>query len=80
MDLGLGGSLGADNEFLDWVETAVPADAVVPALERLFDVFVEERREAEPFYAWARRTGNDRLREIMSQADAPVTRGVAHGD
>ncbi|MCU4742237.1 ferredoxin--nitrite reductase [Natronoglomus mannanivorans] len=80
MDFGLGGALGADNEFLDWVETAVPADAVIPALERLFEVFAEEKRDDEPFYAWCRRVDNGRLREIMQQADAPVARGVAHGD
>ncbi|WP_207586317.1 ferredoxin--nitrite reductase [Halomontanus rarus] len=80
MDFGLGGALGADNEFLDWVETAVPADAVIPALERLFEVFAEEKRDDEPFYAWCRRVDNGRLREIMQRADAPVTRGVAHGD
>jgi ferredoxin-nitrite reductase len=45
MDFGLGGSLGTDNEFLDWVETAVPADAVIPALEQLFDAYAEERAD-----------------------------------
>ena len=35
MDVGLGGSLGTDNAFLDWVEAAIPADAVLPALEQL---------------------------------------------
>jgi ferredoxin-nitrite reductase len=80
MDLGLGGSLGSDNAFLDWVETAVPHDAVIPALERLFEVFADERVEGERFYEWARRVDDDRLRGIMQQADAPVSQGVAHGD
>jgi ferredoxin-nitrite reductase len=79
MDFGLGGSLGADNEFLDWVETAVPADAVIPALEELFRVYAEER-EGERFYQWCRHAGNDRLRSIMQRADADVAGGVAHGD
>jgi ferredoxin-nitrite reductase len=80
MDFGLGGSLGSDNEFLDWVETAVPHDAVIPALQRLFDAFDEERVDDEQFYEWTRRVDNDRLRSIMQQADAPVSQGVAHGD
>ncbi|WP_290811669.1 nitrite/sulfite reductase [Halovivax sp.] len=80
MDLGLGGSLGADNEFLDWVETAVPHHAVIPALERLFDVYAEQRDDGEPFYAWCRRVDNGRLREITERADAPVSQGVARGD
>ncbi|WP_049907120.1 nitrite/sulfite reductase [Halovivax asiaticus] len=80
MDIGLGGALGGDNAFLDWVETAVPADAVVPALEALFAVYVAERAGGERFYEWTRRTDNDRLRALMRRADAPVSRGVAHDD
>jgi len=78
MDVGLGGSLGADNEFLDWVETAVPANAVVPALEELFVTFGEERNGHDRFYEWTRTVDNDRLRSIMQRADANVTGGVAH--
>ncbi|RRJ28153.1 nitrite/sulfite reductase [Halocatena pleomorpha] len=80
MDVGLGGSLGADNAFIDWIETAVPADAVIPALEQLFVVYAEERVEGERFYEWCRRMDNDRLRTLMQRADAPVSRGVSRGD
>ncbi|WP_433623248.1 nitrite/sulfite reductase [Halomicrococcus sp. NG-SE-24] len=80
MDVGLGGSLGADNAFIDWIETAVPADAVIPALERLFESYAEERRDGERFYGWSRRTDGDRLRSIMQQADADVSGGVAVDD
>ena len=80
MDIGLGGSLGLDNAFIDWVETAVPAESVIPALEQLFVVYAEERHDGERFYEWCRRVENDRLRTIMRQADAPVAEGVAHGD
>jgi ferredoxin-nitrite reductase len=80
MDFGLGGSLGVDNEFINWVETAVPANAVIPAIERLFEVYVKERAEGERFYEWNRRTDDDRLRDIMQRADAPVSKGVAQND
>ena len=80
MDVGLGGSLGVDNAFLDWVETAVPADAVIPALEELLSAYTEERTDGERFYAWCRRVENDRLQSIMQRAEAPVAQGVAHGD
>lgn len=80
MDFGLGGALGTDNDFLDWVETAVPARAVVPALEQLFDAYAEERIEGERFYEWSRRVDNGRLRSVMQQADANVSGGVVHGD
>ena len=77
MDVGLGGSLGADNGFLDWVENAVPADAVLPALETLFAAYADERRDGERFYEWCRRVDNDRLRTVMQRADAPVSAGTA---
>jgi ferredoxin-nitrite reductase len=80
MDVGLGGSLGADNEFLDWIEHAVPAPAVIPALEQLFAAYAEECHGGERFYAWCRRVDNEQLRSIMQGADAPVAGGVAHGD
>jgi len=80
MDFGLGGALGTDNEFLDWVEHAVPADAVIPAIEQLFDAYADERHEGERFYEWTRRVDNDRLRSVMQRADANVSGGVAHGD
>ncbi|GGL27460.1 ferredoxin--nitrite reductase [Halarchaeum grantii] len=80
MDFGLGGSLGPDNAFLDWVETAVPAGSVTGALEELFAVYTEERTEDERFYEWTRRVDNDRLRTVMQRADGPVSKGVAHGD
>jgi len=80
MDFGLGGSLGADNEFLDWVETAVPASAVIPAIEELFAAYVDERGAGERFYEWTRRVGNQRLREVMQRADANVSGGVARED
>ncbi|WP_323174234.1 ferredoxin--nitrite reductase [Natrialba sp. PRR66] len=80
MDVGLGGSLGIDNEFVDWVETAVPADAVIPALERLFAAYTDDRHDDERFYEWCRRVGNDRLRTVMQQADANVSGGVAADD
>jgi ferredoxin-nitrite reductase len=70
VDIGLGGSLGPDAGFIDWVAGAVPVDATGPALSNLLVRFAEERRSDEPFYAWARRTDNDELRRIMVGADA----------
>jgi ferredoxin-nitrite reductase len=80
MDFGLGGSLGSDNAFLDWVETAVPADAVIPALEALFSAYAEERHEGERFYEWTRRVDNARLRTVMQGVEANVAGGVAADD
>ncbi len=66
VDIGLGGSLGPDAAFIDWVAGAVPVEETPKALANLLDTFARRRRSDEPFYAWARRTDNDELRRIMS--------------
>lgn len=65
VDIGLGGSLGRDAAFIDWVEGAKPADEVPDAMVRLFDRFSGERREGERFYEWARREPNAGLRATI---------------
>jgi ferredoxin-nitrite reductase len=65
VDIGLGGSLGRDAAFIDWVEGARPADEVPEALLRVFERFKEERRDGERFHEWARRQRNEDLRETL---------------
>jgi ferredoxin-nitrite reductase len=65
VDIGLGGSLGRDAAFIDWVEGARPADEVPDALVTVFERFREERREGERFHEWARRQQNRELRETL---------------
>jgi ferredoxin-nitrite reductase len=70
LDIGLGGSLGPDAAFIDWVAGAVPVDAVPDALSNLLGVFARDCRQGERFYAWARRMDNDDLRRIMTGVGA----------
>jgi ferredoxin-nitrite reductase len=65
VDIGLGGSLGRDAAFIDWVEGAKPADEVPDALLHVFERFKEERREGERFHEWVRRMRNEELRETL---------------
>jgi len=65
VDIGLGGSLGRDAAFIDWVEGAKPADEVPDALVAVFERFKEERRDGERFHEWARRQRNEELRETL---------------
>src|SRR5919205_1070881 len=71
VDIGLGGSLGKDAAFIDWVGGAKPADEVPGSLVAVFERFKEERREGERFHEWARRTRNEELRETL-RGLAPV--------
>ncbi|HEY6429567.1 MAG TPA: hypothetical protein VIX84_20255, partial [Acidimicrobiales bacterium] len=61
VDIGLGGSLGPDAAFIDWVAGAVPVDRVPDALVRLVTRYQQERHTDEPFHRWARRTPNEAL-------------------
>jgi ferredoxin-nitrite reductase len=74
VDIGLGGSLGKDAAFIDWVEGAKPAEEVPDALVAVFERFEEERREGERFHEWARRKRNAELREALRK---PVRSGVS---
>jgi ferredoxin-nitrite reductase len=65
VDIGLGGSLGPDAAFIDWVSGAVPVDRVPDALVRVVGRYRSERREGEPFYSWARRTPDAELRATL---------------
>jgi ferredoxin-nitrite reductase len=67
VDLGLGGSLGHDAAFIDWVEGAMPVDDVPTALVGLFDRFAAERRTDERFHEWVRRTPNAELRQTLRE-------------
>jgi ferredoxin-nitrite reductase len=74
VDVGLGGSLGKDAAFIDWVEGSKPAEEVPDALASVFERFKEERREDERFHEWARRKRNSELREALRK---PVASGVS---
>ena len=74
VDIGLGGSLGKDAAFIDWVDGAKPAGEVPDALVAVFERFGEERREGERFHEWARRKKNAELRKALRK---PVEGGVS---
>lgn len=65
VDVGLGGSLGRDAAFIDWVEGAKPVSEVPEALVGLFNQFAGEHRPDEHFHEWVRRTPNAELRQTL---------------
>jgi ferredoxin-nitrite reductase len=73
VDIGLGGSLGPDAAFIDWVAGAVPVDRVPDALLRVITRYGEERRPGEPFRSWARRVPPDDLRSTLAGVAGAVT-------
>jgi ferredoxin-nitrite reductase len=73
VDIGLGGSLGPDAAFIDWVVGSMPVDHVPDALVRVVSRYREDRRPNEPFYLWARRSAPEDLRATLVGAVEAVT-------
>lgn len=69
VDIGLGGSLGKDAAFIDWVEGAKPVDEVPDSLENVFLKFKEDHRDGERFHEWARRKQNKELRSMIREKE-----------
>jgi ferredoxin-nitrite reductase len=72
VDIGLGGSLGPDAAFIDWVTGALPVDQVPDALLRVVGRYQAERRADEPFRSWARRTPQRELASTIAGAPEVV--------
>ncbi|HLI44997.1 MAG TPA: hypothetical protein VKU92_11090 [Acidimicrobiales bacterium] len=66
VDICLGGSLGRDAGFGDWVEGALPMAEVPEALARVVERFIEQRSGNERFHEWARRTPLDEVHAAIS--------------
>ena len=75
VDIGLGGSLGRDAAFIDWIEGAKPVEDVPDALAEVFEKFKDERRDGERFHEWARRRANKDLRVALRSAGKNRGRG-----
>lgn len=67
VDIGLGGSLGRDAAFIDWVAGAVPVEKTPAALVHLYQRYEREHQANERFHEWARREQNESLRATLQQ-------------
>ncbi len=73
VDIGLGGSLGPDAAFIDWVTGAMPVNDVPDALLRVVGRYQAERRPKEPFHLWARRIPMAELTATVNGSPAAVS-------
>ena len=65
VDIGLGGSLGTDAAFGDWVAGAVPVEQVVDSLGGVVGRYLAERDQDERFHEWARRSPVETLQSTL---------------
>ncbi|AQL43071.1 ferredoxin--nitrite reductase [Halorientalis sp. IM1011] len=69
-DIGLGGGLGEDPQFADWVEMRVAADEVPGYIENLLATYEDQRAEGETFREFVAARDEEELQEV---ADAEET-------
>jgi ferredoxin-nitrite reductase len=55
VDVSVGGSLGTDAAFGEWVAGSMPVGDVADALGRVVERYLSERRPLEQFHEWSRR-------------------------
>jgi ferredoxin-nitrite reductase len=75
VDIGLGGSVGLDAKFADWIAGAVPVSDVPRALTGITNRYLSERRPAEPFHAFVRRVDAATLRQTLLGPATPHREG-----
>jgi len=64
LDIGVGGGIGEEPSFVDWIRQRVPADEVPGALKNLVQAFAAHRFEGQTFREWVDATGDEMLIEL----------------
>jgi ferredoxin-nitrite reductase len=65
LDIGLGGGLGEDPRFADWVEMRVPADEVPGAIRNLVERFKDQRADGETFRDFVEARDEETLADLV---------------
>jgi ferredoxin-nitrite reductase len=64
LDIGLGGGLGEDPHFADWVEMRVPADEVPGYIRNLLATYEAEREDGQSFRDFIAERDEDELQDL----------------
>jgi len=64
LDVGVGGGIGTEPSFVEWVRQRVPADEVPGLLGNLLEAFAAHRGEGQTFREWVESTGTEPLVEF----------------
>ncbi|MCH7660682.1 MAG: ferredoxin--nitrite reductase, partial [Euryarchaeota archaeon] len=64
MDVGVGGGIGVEPTFIEWVRQRVPADEVPGMLRNLIEAYAALRTEGQTFREWVEATGHETIVEL----------------
>ncbi|AGB30088.1 nitrite and sulfite reductase 4Fe-4S region [Natrinema pellirubrum DSM 15624] len=63
-DIGVGGGVGEDPSFIDWVQQRVPADEAPGAIRNLLEAYAAHRVDGQSFREWVDATAEEQLVEF----------------
>ncbi|MFC6724032.1 nitrite/sulfite reductase [Halobium palmae] len=78
LDIGLGGGLGEEPRFADWVTQRVPADEVPGAIRNLLANFEERREGDETFREFVDRTDEETLADLVEPEETSYEDPMMH--
>jgi ferredoxin-nitrite reductase len=64
LDVGVGGGIGEDPSFIEWVRQRVPADEVPGLIQNLVEAYAALREEGQTFREWVDATGHETIVEL----------------
>jgi ferredoxin-nitrite reductase len=64
MDVGVGGGIGTEPAFVEWVRQRVPADEVPGLVANLLEAFAALREDGQTFREWVEATGHETIVEL----------------
>jgi len=74
MDVGVGGGIGEEPTFIDWVRQRVPADEVPGMIANLVEAYAALREEGQTFREWVDATGHETIVELAEPEEVEGTR------
>ncbi|MFB6118808.1 nitrite/sulfite reductase [Halosegnis sp.] len=69
LDVGVGGGLGEEPAFIEWVHQRVPADEVPGLIANLVEAFAALRSDGQTFREWVDATGHAALIDLAEPAE-----------
>jgi ferredoxin-nitrite reductase len=77
-DIGLGGGLGEDPQFADWIEMRVPADEVPGYIRNLLATYEAERENGEGFREFIAAREEEELQNLAEPEETDYEDGFLH--
>ena len=71
LDVGVGGGIGEEPTFIEWVRQRVPADEVPGMIRNLVEAYAALRSEGQTFREWVDATGHETIVELAEPEEVP---------